>query len=239
MLPEATQSRTCCRLSFRVPSVRGSSRPGHAEMPRIFWWSSSARLAWRTSDCGSTPGSVDDDGVHALFGAASDADHRDVAHAGSAATTRSTSSGKTLSPSGVTIISFLRPLMKIRPSRVHLADVAGVKPPALECLGRGLGGAEVALRDVLAPHEDLAVVGDLHLDAGDGLADRSLAGAERMVEADDGRRLGEAVALDHHEAEPAPELLERRIERRGADDEAPELQSEEPVRPAIAPPAPA
>ena len=64
-----------------------------------------------------------------------------------------------------------------------LADVAGVEPAVLERARRFLGGVEVAGRDVLAAHENLAVGGDLHLDAGDRLADRALLGAERMVEA--------------------------------------------------------
>ena len=54
--------------------------------------------------------------VHAFLGALGHADDRRLAHAGEVLSTRSTSSGKTFSPSGVTIISFLRPLMKTRPS---------------------------------------------------------------------------------------------------------------------------
>ena len=51
---------------------------------------------------------------------------------GSWFSTRSTSSGKTFSPSGVTIISFFRPRMKSWPSVADLADVAGVEPAVLE-----------------------------------------------------------------------------------------------------------
>ena len=47
--------------------------------------------------------------------------------------------------------------------------------PSSKADRRRLGRIEVAARDVLAAHEDLAVVGDLHLDAGDRLADRALA----------------------------------------------------------------
>ena len=64
-----------------------------------------------------------------------------------------------------------------------LADVAGVEPAVLERARGFLGGVEVAGRDVLAADEDLAVGGDLHLDAGDRLADRSPLRAERMVQA--------------------------------------------------------
>src|SRR2546425_2096249 len=59
-----------------------------------------------------------------------------------------------------------------------------------------------------------------------------------MVERDDRRRLGQAVALHDQEAELAPEPLEFRLERRGAADDAPELPAEEPVRGPVAPPAP-
>ncbi len=180
----------------------------------------------------------DDDGVHALFGAASHAHDRDVAHAGQRSHDPFDVLRKDVQPFRRDDHLLLAALDEDSPVGVHFADVAGVKPPALKRLRRGLGSAEIAFRDVVAPDEDLAVLGDLHLDAGNGLADRSLAGAEGVIQADDRRRLGEAVALDHHEAEPAPELLERRIERRGADDEAPELQPEEPVRAAIPPPAP-
>ena len=56
---------------------------------------------------------------------------------------------------------------------VDAADVAGVQPAVLERLRRRLGRAVVALGDVVAADEDLAVLGDPHLDAGDRLADRS------------------------------------------------------------------
>ena len=72
-----------------------------------------------------------------------------------------------------------------------------------------------------------------------GFADRSALGAERVIQRDDRRGLGQAVALDDDEPEPAPERLELGIERRGADDERPELQAEQPMDPPVAPPAPA
>src|SRR5262249_42256038 len=123
------------------------------------------------------------------------------------------------------------------PVRGDLTDVAGVEPAVFE-RARGLVvGVEVAARHVLAAHENLAVVGDLHLDAGDRLADRSLLRAERMVQRDDRRRLGQPVALNDGEAELAPERFERRIERCGADDERPELQAERAMNLSVAPPA--
>ena len=59
-----------------------------------------------------------------------------------------------------------------------------------------------------------------------------------MIQRDDRRGFGEAVALDHDEPEPAPERLEIGIERRRADDHRPELEAEHPVDAAVFPPAP-
>ena len=58
-----------------------------------------------------------------------------------------------------------------------------------------------------------------------------------MIERDDGRGFREPVALNHHEAHPPPELLEIGRERRGADDERPELEAERGMHPAVPPPA--
>ena len=119
----------------------------------------------------------------------------------------------------------------------ELADVAGVEPPVLERARGFRSGPEVSGRDVVAANEDLAVRRDLHLDAGDGLSDRSALGAERMVERDDRRGLGEAVALDHGESHLAPERLELGLERRRAHDERPELPAEDPMDVPVVPPA--
>ena len=59
-----------------------------------------------------------------------------------------------------------------------------------------------------------------------------------MIQRDDRRGLGEAVALNHEESEPAPEGLELGIERRRTDDDSPELPAEQPVHAAVAPPSP-
>src|SRR5690606_1114031 len=98
--------------------------------------------------------------------------------------------------------------------------------------------AYVALRHVLAAHEHLAVLGNAYLDAVDRLADGPAARRERMIQRDDGRRLGEAVALHHEEPETSPERLERRVERRRAHHRGPELPAERPMHPSIAPPPP-
>ena len=183
--------------------------------------------------------------VHAFLRPLRHADDRRLLHAGEALSTRSTSSGNTLSPSGVTIISFLRPLMNTRPcsSRSPMSPVCS-HPSASIGLASGWdsGVAGWALRvvpgrHVLAPHQDLAVVGDADLDAGDRGPNRSLARLERMIQRDDRRGFGEAVSLDHRETHAPPELFELGRQRRRADDERPELQTKRPVHAAVAPPA--
>src|SRR6185295_15956454 len=95
----------------------------------------------------------------------------------------------------------------------------------------------IARRDVFAAHEDLAIVGDVDLDAADRRAHRPLAGLERMVERDDRRGFGEAVALDHDKPEAAPELFHVWRQRRGTNHERPEFEPEGRVDPAIPPPS--
>src|SRR5207344_3174759 len=123
-------------------------------------------------------------------------------------------------------------------ARADFADVARVEPAVLEGARGLLRGVEVAARDVLAAYEDLAVPGDLHVHAGHHLADGPLLRAEGMVERHDRRGLGQAVSLNNHEAQLAPERFERAIERRGADDEGPEFQTKLPVDAPEVPPAP-
>ena len=77
-------------------------------------------------------------------------------------------------PPAVTIRSFLRPVIRKKPSS-SAAQVAGVQPAVANRLGRVLGQVPIADHDVRPAGEDLAVVGDLHLDAGDRLADRAQA----------------------------------------------------------------
>ena len=122
------------------------------------------------------------------------------------------------------------------PGVVHLADVARAEPPVFEGVGGGLRRVEVALRHVVALHEDLAVGGDFHLQPVNRLADRPAAHRERMIQGDDRRRLRQAVALDDGEAEARPVHLEVRVERRRAHDEGPELHAEQPVHVAVQPP---
>ena len=142
----------------------------------------SARLACRTSDCGSTPASATTTACtrsSAPLCAPTTATSRTP---GSAATHALDVFRKDVQAFRRDDHLLLAALDEEASRLVHLADVAGVEPAVLERLGGGLGGAVVARRDVLAAHEDLSVGRDAHLDAGDGFPDRSLAGAERMIE---------------------------------------------------------
>ena len=255
--PDCTQSRSTRRLSLRVPSVRGSSPDVHTDAARIRWWSCSRPLAARTIASGSIPGSSTSTACTCSSVPCETPTTPDSRTPGSSFSTRSTSSGNTFSPSGVTIISFLRPLMNSRPcaSRSPMSPVWS-QPSVVKGLvaagnrdsgfgirlgfgiwALGFGIFVIPARHVFPSHQDLAVVGDAHLDAFDRRADRSLARLERMIQRDDRRRLGQAVSLDDGEPHAPPELLEVRRQRRGAHDKRPELHPERGVDAAIAPPA--
>ena len=76
--------------------------------------------------------------------------------------------GATYLPPEVLIRSFLRSVILQEAALVDLADVAGVQPAvASSGLGGGLA-VVVALHDARAAHQDLAVLGDLDLGAGQG-----------------------------------------------------------------------
>ena len=237
----SSHCRSSRRFNLRVPSVRGSSGPGHTTRSADALvigraWRSPPRTTSSTLPSGeSTRTACTRSALLPASGAPTTADSRTP---GCSFSTFSTSSGKTLSPSGVTIISFLRPRIWSCPSRVEFADVAGVEPAVLESRARFLRRVVVAARNVLAAHENLAVVGDFHLHAADGFSDRAPGGAERVIEGDDRCRLGQPVALDDDESEPAPKGLELGIERCGADDHRPEFPAEHAVDPPIAPPSP-
>ena len=63
-------------------------------------------------------------------------------------------------PPEVLIRSFLRSVIRRKPSGVELADVAGVEPAVgVERLGGRLGEVVVAAHDAAAAQQDLAVLG--------------------------------------------------------------------------------
>src|SRR5205807_6318893 len=64
---------------------------------------------------------------------------------------------------------------------VELADVARVQPPlVVDGLGRTQRVLEVATKDVAAPADDLAVLEQTHVTAGDRWPDRARADVERL-----------------------------------------------------------
>ena len=186
---------------------------------------------------GLVPGSTIERDLHALFAVLRHADRRGILDAGHGVDDALDVFRKDVEPFGRDDHFFLAAADEEPARRVELADVAGVEPAVFERRARRFGCAVIAGRHVLAAHENLAVGRDLDVDAADRFADRSLARRERMVQRHDRRGLGEPVALDDDKAEPAPERLERRLERRGADDERPELQTEQSMHRAIPPPA--
>ena len=91
--------------------------------------------------------------------------------------------------------------------------------------------------DHVAADEDLAGVAEADLAAGEGFADGAFADAEGVVEGDERGGFGHAVALDEGEAELIPEALQLVWQGGSAGDDGPELQSEELMNLAEAPPA--
>src|SRR6185295_19559743 len=109
------------------------------------------------------------------------------------------------------------------------AQIAGVEPTLLQrLLGRRLV-LVVALEDVRALDQDLAVVGDLHLDALLGLADRAEAELARVraVDRRAGGRLGHPVALHYRHAAGVEELEDLRRDRRRAGDALADVLAEQ------------
>src|SRR5262249_50658992 len=122
---------------------------------------------------------------------------------------------------------------------VELAQVAGAQPAFFAERRTQLASLPVSAGDVFSAHQDLARFGiELYLAAGQYLADRTLAHAEGVVEADQRCGLGHAISLDDHEAESTPELFGVFIERGAAGDHRPEFPAELVVHATEAPPAP-
>ena len=126
--------------------------------------------------------------------------------------------GATFLPPAVTMMSFLRSVITRKPSssRWPTSPVC-TKPSSSSTSARRLRIVEVACEDGVRPDQDLAVLGDEQLDAGERLAD----GAEpevapRPVDGRRGRHLGEAVALEDQDVDRMEELGDVARERRAA-----------------------
>src|ERR1051325_2814291 len=108
---------------------------------------------------------------------------------------------------------------------IDFADVAGVNPALLigECLSQMV---PVTRRDVVAAHEDLAVVTQLHLLACNGLADRTMLHAKRMRQARQRCRLSHAVALDDCVTNASPKSFRVTLQGGATRDESPQAPAE-------------
>src|SRR5665647_564205 len=89
---------------------------------------------------------------------------------------------------------------------VDVADVAGLEPAVLEGLAGLLLLLVIALHDVRPLGQDLAVRGDLDLDAGDRRPNGPELHLVEGVAGQDGRRLRHAVALEDGQADGVEEL---------------------------------
>src|SRR5207302_337027 len=88
-----------------------------------------------------------------------------------------------------------------------------------------------------AAHQNLAIGAQLHFPSGKHLADRPLSQPERMVDADQRRRLCQPVTLNDRVPQSSPELLGFTIQCGAPRDKRPELPSELAADAAKNPPA--
>ena len=102
------------------------------------------------------------------------------------------------------------------PRLVELADVAGAEPAVGQRLGGGVRVVVVAAEDDGTADEDLPVVPDPDGLARDGPPDGADPVRGQRVHRDRGGGLGEAVALQHRQTDPAEEVPEQRGERGAA-----------------------
>ena len=179
----------------------------------------------------------DEHGLDPFFTACRDADGSRIADAGNSIEHALDVLGEDVQPFGRHDHFLLAAPDEQLAVPVDFADVARAEPAVFEGTRRFAGGVEVASRHVLAAHENFAVLRDFHLDARDGFPDRALLGTEWMIEGHNRRRLREAVTLNHDESQLGPEGFQLAFERRRADDERPEFESEEPVDAAEMPPS--
>ena len=138
---------------------------------------------------------------------------------GCARSRSSSTAGATFLPPAVTRISFLRPVIRTKPSSsTSPTSPVWNQPSALERLGGRLLVAPVAGEHLAAAEQQLAVVGDAHGGAGQRPADGADLVRVGQVDGQRGGGLGQAVALEHREPDAAVEVAEPVAERRAAGD---------------------
>ena len=131
----------------------------------------------------------------------------------------SSTAGATFLPPAVTMISFFRPVMVRNPSSSSSPrSPVRNQPSSVKASLVAVVVVPVAGEDDPAPDQDLAVLADLDRDAGQRLADRADLVPVRPVDGGGGRRLGQAVPLQHGDAHAAEEMAEPLGERGAAGD---------------------
>ena len=134
-------------------------------------------------------------------------------------------------PPEVMIRSFLRSVIVRKPSASRWPTSPVCSQPSTIAARVRLGVVPVALHDVRAAGQDLAVVGDPDLDAGDRPADGPDLAGVRAVEADDRRALGQAVAFEQRQARLDEPLGDVPRQRGPAGGELPDRRAEDPPEP--------
>ena len=119
---------------------------------------------------------------------------------GCARSRSSSTAGATFLPPAVTMISFLRPVMRRKPASSSSPMSPVRNQPSVERLGGGVRVVAVAAEHDGAADEDLAVVGDPHRLPGQGPPDGADPLRGEGVDRDRRGGLGQAVALQHREA---------------------------------------
>ena len=125
-------------------------------------------------------------------------------------------------PPAVTMMSFFRSVIARNPSRISPMSPVWNQPSGSIASRGGVGLVVVALHYVRPAGQDLSVGSDLHFHSVNRLADGADAEVLRGVDGDDGRRLGQPVALEDLQSGGVKELVDLRRERSAAGDEIPE-----------------
>ncbi len=212
-----SRARTSGFLTFSV-WVRGRSSSGQTVIPRIRWCG--ARRSFASPDDLRRQRRVleEEHRVDPQVGSRWPADDRGIGQAGVQAEDR-------LDVLGVDLLPVRQGQHVLLPAAEDeetlgrdLAEVAGVVPAVgVDDRGGRRRVVPVAEEPVLAASEDLAVVGDPHLDPGDRLADRARAVAAGPGEGDHRPHLGGAIALEDVDPHLHPALGQVHLHGRGTD----------------------
>ena len=130
-------------------------------------------------------------------------------------------------PPAVMMMSFLRPVILMKPSSSNSPMSPVWSQPSTIVSARRLLVLVVALEDVRALDEDLAVVGDPDLAAGEGFADRADLEVLGRGDRRRGRGLGHPPALEDEHPGGVEEAEDLRVDRRRAGDREADLAAEQ------------